>query len=150
MRNTRRIVAHGWLWMAGLFLLATNALAQSRIEKTVKAGKWQQRILIVYAPSDQSADYRQQKELLADETAGLDDRDMLVIDALENRLATADKTYLRDNLNVTPGNFAVLLIGKDGGVKIRQTKPLATKALFATIDGMSMRQQEMRAKKRNQ
>ncbi|CCH51641.1 hypothetical protein BN8_00580 [Fibrisoma limi BUZ 3] len=150
MRNTRWVLAHSWLWMAGLFLIGTNALAQSQIEKTVKAGKWQKRILVVYTPSDQSADYKQQKEILASETSGLNDRDMLIIDALENQLSIADKTYLRDDLNVKSSNFAVVLIGKDGGVKIRQTKPLPTKSLFATIDGMSMRQQEMREKKRKQ
>ncbi len=40
--------------------------------------------------------------------------------------------------------FAVLLIGKDGGVKLRSGRPFALHALFDAIDAMPMRQDEMR------
>jgi hypothetical protein len=39
--------------------------------------------------------------------------------------------------------FEVLLIGKDGGVKLRQQEPVGTDVLFAVIDAMPMRRQEM-------
>ena len=37
----------------------------------------------------------------------------------------------------------VLLIGKDGGVKLRSTEPVSTDELFALIDSMPMRRREM-------
>ena len=39
------------------------------------------------------------------------------------------------------------LIGKDGGQKWRQSEPLDMETLFALIDGMPMRQAEMREQK---
>lgn len=104
----------------------------------------------MYAPTDQDATYKQQKELLGKETAELDDRDMLIIDALEDQLSQPDKAYLQSELGVSSGAFAAVLIGKDGGVKLKQTRPITTKALFAIIDGMYMRKQEMKEKRGTQ
>ena len=39
--------------------------------------------------------------------------------------------------------FEVILIGLDGGEKLRQTKVLETDKLFAIIDGMPMRRSEI-------
>ena len=36
-----------------------------------------------------------------------------------------------------------MLIGKDGGVKLRQEEPISVADLFALIDSMPMRKQEM-------
>ena len=51
---------------------------------------------------------------------------------------------LRNRYNVSAGDAAVLLVGKDGGVKIRQAHALSAETLFTTIDAMPMRQREMR------
>jgi hypothetical protein len=49
---------------------------------------------------------------------------------------------LRRQLAVEGDSFAMLLIGKDGGVKVRSAQPLTAEHLFTTIDQMPMRQQE--------
>lgn len=41
-------------------------------------------------------------------------------------------------------DFEVILIGLDGGVKLRQTEALETKKLFDLINSVPMRQAEMR------
>jgi hypothetical protein len=51
---------------------------------------------------------------------------------------------LRKRLSVPSGRFTVILIGKDGGEKIRQGSSVDLKEIFAIIDAMPMRQQEMR------
>jgi hypothetical protein len=56
---------------------------------------------------------------------------------------------LREKFNVDKKDFQYLLIGKDGGVKIRQNRFLPNEQLFATIDAMPMRRQEMRYKDNN-
>ena len=43
-------------------------------------------------------------------------------------------------------NFEIILIGLDGGIKLRQQELLTTRDLFAIIDGMPMRRAEMRNK----
>jgi hypothetical protein len=41
----------------------------------------------------------------------------------------------------------VLLVGKDGGVKLSSSSPLSASTLFGTIDAMPMRIDEMRRRK---
>ena len=43
-----------------------------------------------------------------------------------------------------PGGFKLVLVGKDGGVKLEQDAVLAPEELFAVIDRMPMRRNEMR------
>ena len=46
--------------------------------------------------------------------------------------------------------FTVILLGKDGGEKLRTQKLLTANKLFALIDAMPMRRQEMQKKEKNQ
>ena len=52
---------------------------------------------------------------------------------------------LRRRFDVAPGSFAVILIGKDGGVKLRKTEPVKRQELYGLIDQMPMRIREARA-----
>lgn len=55
---------------------------------------------------------------------------------------------LRNRFGVDKENFQVILVGKDGGVKRSDTKPVQAAAIFEQIDAMPMRQQEMQERKR--
>lgn len=110
----------------------------------LKASRWQKRVLLLYAPTAADLELRQQRELLRAAAPELEARQLLVRELIGSALPAADARYLTQQLGVAPGGFAVLLIGKDGGVKTRATQPLAPARLFATIDAMPMRQQEMR------
>jgi hypothetical protein len=55
-----------------------------------------------------------------------------------------EQDALRKRFHVASGTFAVILVGKDGGEKLRATEPIPWEALKSTIDSMPMRQQEMR------
>jgi hypothetical protein len=55
---------------------------------------------------------------------------------------------IRERLGLKTGTFQVVLIGKDGGVKLRSSEPVSMKDLFGLIDSMPMRQQEMESKKK--
>lgn len=60
----------------------------------------------------------------------------------------AEQEALRKRFHVRPDAFAVILVGKDGGEKMRSDKPIPWETLEATIDAMPMRQTEMRGKGR--
>ena len=45
------------------------------------------------------------------------------------------------------GQFEVILIGLDGGVKLRKSELLSSEELFTVIDGMPMRRAEIRRSK---
>lgn len=58
----------------------------------------------------------------------------------------AEQQALRKRFHVAPEAFAVILVGKDGGEKLRSDRPVTWERLQSTIDAMPMRQQEMRSK----
>jgi hypothetical protein len=111
------------------------------------------RVLLVLAPAADSPCVARQRAALANEQAGLRERDVVVIWAIGRtvtveggeRLAL-DSRSLASAYGVKPGEaFQTLLIGKDGGIKLRSGEPVAAARLFDEIDGMPMRQREMRA-----
>ncbi len=53
---------------------------------------------------------------------------------------------LRTTFHIAPGAFAVILLGKDGGEKFRSTSVVPFQTFAALIDGMPMRQQELRSR----
>ncbi len=75
-----------------------------------------------------------QKAEVADLARRGDDRDLAVVVAL------ADPALGRG------GPFEVVLLGKDGGAKLRSDKVVTAGALAALIDAMPMRREELRSR----
>ena len=88
-----------------------------------------QRILLIAAPSLNDDAYRTQAALLLPALAGLNERDFVV------------------QIQFGTKSFSVVLIGKDGGEKLRRATPLSPDELFAIVDAMPMRRAEMRGQK---
>ena len=57
---------------------------------------------------------------------------------------SAEAKALRLQLGLGNEPFQAVLVGKDGGAKLRAAKPISALELMATIDAMPMRQEEMR------
>ena len=112
--------------------------------KFLEVAHWKRRVVLVLAPSPQQPGFREQRQLLDAASANLREYDTLVLYRLHGELVASEKTYLRQHYGLQLKVFEVVLIGKDGGAKLRSTHPLNPTALFATIDQMPMRQQEMR------
>ncbi|HEX8503774.1 MAG TPA: DUF4174 domain-containing protein [Hymenobacter sp.] len=128
----------------GLFsLLAAQRAKPMSLEQTLQASEWKKRVLLIAAPTAEHADFRAQKALLAKAQSQLDERDFLVLDVLYDQLPATDKQYLTNKIGVNPSRFAAVLIGKDGGVKMKSARPIAPAALFGTVDKMPMRKHEM-------
>ena len=127
----------------GTTLLTAQTPRPRSLAQTLRASRWQKRILLVAAPTATQADFQRQKALLAANQAQLADRDMLVLDVLYDQLPAADRQFLAQKIGLPPAGFVVVLIGKDGGVKAKSTHPMAPATLFATVDGMPMRRAEM-------
>ena len=117
---------------------------------TMAEFKWDKRPLVLYLPDgdERSAEQRRRVEAAAD---GMAERDMVLIEvsdvtgSVEKRTLDAEEVrVLRLEHDVPLGTFAVVLVGKDGGVKRRETEPVEMSAIFEQIDGMPMRQREMR------
>lgn len=76
--------------------------------------------------------------MLEQSKADLADRDIIVL----SDTSPAASGQLRSQFK--PDGFEVVLVGKDGGVKIRQKTPLTSEDLLATIDRMPMRKANLR------
>jgi hypothetical protein len=114
------------------------------------------RLLLLFAPSAEDARYLEQVRSLQGCRDALEERDVRVFHLLErgqgagNGAEVGPETAqrLRTTFSVAGGDFVVVLIGKDGTEKARYQKPVDPPDLFATIDRMPMRQQEVRERGR--
>lgn len=113
------------------------------------------RPLLIFTARPDDPQLAEQLRLLASQNAGVEDRELVPIalplhgePPTAERLSSAEADRLRHQLHIPARQFTVVLIGKDGGEKIRATLPIRPGELFATIDAMPMRQEEMRSRSR--
>lgn len=113
--------------------------------------QWRNRLLLIFAPSPTSEVYIEQQRLFHDYSAALDERDMIIGSLFEqsegyvgnSAIQPVEASALRTRFKVGSGSFTALLVGKDGGVKEHFETPVTPEQLFAIIDAMPMRRQEM-------
>jgi hypothetical protein len=99
---------------------------------------WVKRPVIVFADSPADPAYVQQMQYLTRELEELSERDIVVLTDTDPKAQSDLRTKLR------PRGFMLVLIGKDGEVKLRKPLPWSVRELTRTIDKMPMRQQEIR------
>lgn len=122
--------------LAGVSLLMTGPVnANGPLSEYL----WQKRPIVVFADSEFDPNYIEQIELLEAGIDELDARDVVILADTD----PAMKSELRAELR--PRGFVIVLIGKDGGVKLRKASPWDVREISRVIDKMPMRQQEMRA-----
>jgi hypothetical protein len=115
-------------------------LATSAAAETLDEYLWEKRPIVVFADAPNDVLFKRQMELLEEGTADLDERDVVVI--VDTDANAAELTPLRKKLR--PRGFQLVLIGKDGHVKLRKPRPWTVRELSRVIDKMPMRQQELR------
>ncbi len=144
----RRIIRTPAAVMTSLMAaFGSQALADSPLDPY----RWQNRILLVFAPSDNDERLSTTRSLAREHSRGFDDRHLITVVALPDEgtlggqpLATMQTESLRERYGIGPSDFEVFLIGKDGGVKLRLDRAPEAAELFELIDSMPMRRQEMR------
>lgn len=104
------------------------------------------RRFLIFAPSDADERYRRQRSLLQGPGPGLEERDLEIIPLLEK---DGDTARAREDAGIDSGDFAAVLIGRDGGVKLRSDEPVTPEDLFQLMDSMPMRRREMRERERD-
>jgi hypothetical protein len=143
-----------------LLILVSFSMAQSSEKVSVAdldldALRWKNRILVLFSPSESEASFQSQKQGLASSAEAVLDRDLMILEIIEqgqsragNRLLSEKSVQgIRKRLGVETGSFQVLLIGKDGGIKLRSSEPVSAKDIFGLIDSMPMRRQEIESRK---
>ena len=121
----------------------------------VKEHLWKERVLIVTASSPTNVGYKRQDQLLMKGRKGMKERDLVIYRLYSDHWLNPDNHRISEEqakamyraFDIDPDTFSVLLIGKDGGVKMRRDDIVSTREIFQLIDSMPMRQQEMRKSK---
>ena len=117
---------------------------------------WQNRVILLFANENDAPLLSKQLELLTSHSEEVTNRDLVVYQffQFEGRGPAGegidDKKVkaLRADYDIEyEMPFQFILIGKDGGVKLRSAEVVSMEALFALIDGMPMRKAEMKRQK---
>jgi len=119
--------------------------------------KWKNRLLFIFAPQDDDLFFRALQSEISDQKGDVSERDLVVFKILETGPSYLENTQIdsrtaaaiRNRFAAPLGRFTCILVGKDGGVKLRQNVQTPLKDIFALIDAMPMRREEMRQKKSN-
>lgn len=105
---------------------------------TLDAYKWQNRPVLLFAPGKDDSAYAEQMHIFETARAGLAEREVVVL----SDTAPDDGGALREAYGID--GFTMILVGKDGTMKLRDHAPIPAAELFARIDSMPMRRREMR------
>ena len=118
----------------------------------LEARQWNARPLPVFGPSEDDDRVRMQLDWIERDVSGLAERAMDDVRVIGLRgvangipMAATDASRLRARFDVAETDFAVVLVGKDGGEKLRSDQPIALSEVFTVIDAMPMRRREMAA-----
>lgn len=127
--------------------LCASCWAQQAASRTSFDEK--ERTLVISAPSFEDPAFLQQNQFLSATRGELAERDVVVVHVIAGILDAPfqkqfDAESLRRFVGLPSLEFGVALVGKDGSVKLRQSKPIDMATLFDIIDAMPMRQQEIR------
>ena len=117
-------------------LLPMLALAQPELSQY----RNKNRVLLIFAPGKTDPRWQKQNALLMGSAAAFRDRDLIRLDDLET---SGKHSAARTRYGIKPGEFRVLLIGKDGHVASGGPTPISLEELTAQIDRMPMRRAEM-------
>jgi hypothetical protein len=120
----------------------------------IKEHQWKNRVLLVFSnPENENA--KMQVSELMNQREELLERDLLLYQIDENNiieLLTQNEidyspTLVCEYYKVAPRECSIILIGKDGGIKLSKNRYVEPLEIFNLIDSMPMRQSEMRRKK---
>lgn len=118
------------------------------------------RPLLIFSPTDGDPRLTRQTLLKDRHQPGLADRQIILIpmylntpytggiamfpDGKLGSISKPEADAARRRFHIAPTDFTVILLGKDGGEKLRSHDPIPFATLRDTIDAMPMRQDEMK------
>lgn len=116
---------------------STDELVQPAYDGDLADFQWTHRPVVVFADSPEDPRFHEQMERLLQGAEALQERDVVVLTDTD----PAAKSALRKKLR--PRGFMLVLVGKDGGVKLRKPHPWTVRELSRTIDKFPERLREV-------
>jgi len=117
--------------------------------------QWKNRLLFIFAKDVNNPLFKELQSQIAAQKADLEDRDLIVFEVPAqgparmntNPLDRKEANSIRNHFAVPSDTFSLILIGKDGGIKLKRSDQVDLSEVFGLIDSMPMRQREMQQKK---
>jgi Domain of unknown function (DUF4174) len=152
------------LTLLAFAVLPVLPLAPASEQITLASLRHDYRPLLIFAASD-SPQLREQLEILAPRTQEAQDRHIVVVPMMLREdeqekdtrpwseilpakcfveLAAGESASARKRFQTGEQEFTVILLGKDGGEKLRSQTPVTMERLAKLIDSMPTRQKEIR------
>ena len=103
--------------------------------------RWQNRVVLILSERSDDPRIAEQQRIFASQSQGLTERDMKVFSVTAD---SEEGRQLQHRVHASGKPFVIILIGKDGSVKLRKERPVEVDELFKLIDRMPMRQEEMK------
>lgn len=130
---------------AGMSVAADDTTATDTVFITepvaIDSFQWTHRPVLVFADSPNDPRFIEQLENLQARAEALADRDVVVLTDTDPDARSDLRRQFR------PRGFMLVLIGKDGEVKLRKPSPWDVREITRSIDKMPMRQQEIRERR---
>ncbi|MBP0437246.1 DUF4174 domain-containing protein [Tianweitania sediminis] len=136
--------------LAGSLLVAALPISGAFADPgPLAAYQWKKRVLLIFG---EEAEVAQQDGRFAEQQSQANERDLVVLSIVGNlvadgvsreRLPTASALRTRFRVDEN-ADLTVVLVGKDGGEKLRETELIEPETVFDLIDSMPMRRSEMR------
>ena len=137
-----------------IFLVTTAVLMPARASSAELGDYlWQGRPLLVFAPTENDPRLVETMRRIEASQCDFADREMVLGRIVTDGTSTLDGDIvdtnqaqrLRSAFGIGADSFSVVLIGKDGGEKLRVNDIPDLQVIYAVIDGMPMRGREMSA-----
>lgn len=139
------MISKDYLLIFALTFFGTSLCSSQDLRKH----EWKNRVLLISSKLEKPLN--EQLTILLKDSEGLKERKLIIYKVLPNKYAEGiqsdlwlknEKFYAK--IKGKRSDFEVILIGLDGGVKLRQMESLTTEKLFTLIDGMPMRRREIK------
>ncbi|MBW2471825.1 MAG: DUF4174 domain-containing protein [Deltaproteobacteria bacterium] len=116
--------------------------------------QWKNRLLFIFAGDSSHPLFKDLQSQIAARKAEVQDRDLIVFEVpgrgparMNNRpLDQRDADSIRTHFAIPGNTFSLILVGKDGGIKLKREDRVDLSDVFGLIDSMPMRQREMQQK----
>jgi hypothetical protein len=134
-----------------LLFLTFIAMSMNSQSQDLSSHQWEDRLVLILTDDTTNKIYQDQIEELYSDQQGLENRKLVIYTVLSEKfmrddmpdLGWVESEKLYSDYKSSEKTFEILLIGLDGGVKLRQSEFLSNKKLFGRIDQMPMRRREL-------
>ena len=125
--------------LAAMFV-TTIAVTNGSTGSPLDGFRWKNRLLGNSAPAGDGA-AEEQRRIYQAAVKGMSERQIVLAEALDG---SERSRGIRSKVLADGSRFQVFLVGKDGHTAFSSDKPVSANDLFARVDAMPMRQDEIR------